>query len=53
MNPYDLEPGFDPRIADWLEDDPTMRPDQVLETVLAAVPRSHSGVPRACRGGTP
>jgi hypothetical protein len=32
-NPY-----FDDRIADWLEDDPTVAPAQVLDTVLAAVP---------------
>jgi hypothetical protein len=32
-NPY-----FDDRIADWLEDDPTVAPAQLLETVLAAVP---------------
>jgi hypothetical protein len=33
--PSDL---FDPRIASWLEDDPAHAPDQVLETVLAAIP---------------
>lgn len=33
-----LDPGFDPRIADWLEDDPDHAPDAVLETVLAAFP---------------
>lgn len=30
--------GFDPRIADWFEADPDQAPDQVLETVLAALP---------------
>lgn len=30
--------GFDPRVADWLEDDPDTAPGQVLETVLAAIP---------------
>jgi hypothetical protein len=30
--------GFDPRVADWLENDPDNAPRQVLETVLAAVP---------------
>ena len=30
---------FDDRIAEWLEDDPTDAPPQVLETVLAAMPQ--------------
>jgi hypothetical protein len=42
-------PEFDPRIADWLEEDPNQAPDAVLETVLAAVPsipqRRASGAP--------
>ena len=29
---------FDPRIADWLEDDPHTAPDQALDVVLAAFP---------------
>jgi len=29
---------FDQRIADWLEDDPTVAPPQLLETVRAAAP---------------
>ena len=33
-----FEPGFDQRIADWLEDDPSRAPRQVLDTVLAAYP---------------
>ena len=33
-----LDPLFDSRIAVWLEEDPTNAPDQVLETILAAVP---------------
>ena len=33
-----MSPEFDPRIADWLEDDPDDAPDAVLETVLAAFP---------------
>jgi hypothetical protein len=32
------EPLFDPRIADWLEDDPYAAPDQALDVVLAAFP---------------
>ena len=32
------EPLFDPRIADWLEDDPHAAPDQALDVVLAAFP---------------
>lgn len=32
------DPFFDQRIADWLEGDPRQAPDQVLETVLAALP---------------
>ena len=38
MNRRTLDPGFDPRIADWLEDDPDRAPDAVLQTVLAAIP---------------
>jgi hypothetical protein len=33
-----LEPTFDQRIADWLEDDPTLAPREVLGTVVAALP---------------
>lgn len=33
-----MSPEFDPRIADWLEDDPDDAPDAVLVTVLAAFP---------------
>lgn len=32
------EPLFDPRLADWLEDDPHTAPDRTLEVVLAAFP---------------
>ena len=32
------EPGFDPRIADWLEADPDFAPAEVLRTVLTAFP---------------
>jgi hypothetical protein len=32
------EPLFDPRLADWLEDDPNTAPDQALDVVLAAFP---------------
>jgi hypothetical protein len=32
------EPLFEPRIADWLEDDPYTAPDQALDIVLAALP---------------
>ena len=42
------DPLFDQRIADWLEADPLHAPDQVLDTVLAALPsiprRRTSGV---------
>ena len=37
MNRFD-EPGFDQRVADWLEDDPDNAPPIVLGTVLAAFP---------------
>ena len=37
MNRSD-EPLFDPRIADWLEDDPYEAPQQALDVVLAAFP---------------
>jgi transglutaminase-like putative cysteine protease len=33
-----LDPAFDPRIADWLEGDPSKAPAFVLETVLGALP---------------
>jgi hypothetical protein len=38
VNDFVLDPDFEPRIADWLEDDPDRAPDAVLETVLAAFP---------------
>ena len=37
MTPQD-QATFDPRIADWLEDDPNNAPDQALGIVLAALP---------------
>jgi hypothetical protein len=37
MTPQD-EATFDPRIADWLEEDPNNAPDQAIEIVLAALP---------------
>ena len=44
------ETDFDPRIADWLEDDPNLAPRQAIETVLAAYPsipqRRPMGLPR-------
>ncbi len=39
----DPGPGFDPRVADWLEDGPHSAPGQVLATVLAAVPSVPQG----------
>ena len=49
MTPHD-QTTFDPRIADWLEDDPNNAPDQALEIVLAAFPsikqRHASRLPR-------
>jgi hypothetical protein len=38
MSERPVTPDFDPRVADWLEDDPDRAPDHVLETILAAVP---------------
>ena len=38
MSRRSTSPEFDPRIADWLEDDPDDAPDAALETVLAAFP---------------
>ena len=32
------DPTFDQRLADWLEDDPSLAPNAVLDTVLAAFP---------------
>lgn len=39
-------PEFDQRIADWLEADPAAAPDDVLSTVVAAIP----SIPQARRG---
>lgn len=39
----DPDPGFDPRVADWLEEGPHDAPGQVLATVLAAVPSVPQG----------
>jgi hypothetical protein len=38
MSRRSISPEFDPRIADWLEDDPDDAPGAVLATVLAAFP---------------
>jgi hypothetical protein len=38
MTRPDMSLEFDPRIADWLEDDPDHAPEAVLTTVLAAFP---------------
>ena len=61
-----LDPGFDPRIADWLEHDPDQAPSNVLVGVLAAASRRRtrarkdrlvehpddaSRVDGSCRGG--
>ena len=35
---HPTDPTFDQRIADWLEDDPTIAPREVLATVTAAFP---------------
>ena len=52
MTRFAASPEFDPRIADWLEGDPDRAPEQVLETVLAALPFDPTAArPRACRGG--
>jgi Tol biopolymer transport system component len=32
------DPGFDPRVADWLEGDPDRGPSEILTMVLAAIP---------------
>jgi hypothetical protein len=32
------DPGFDPRIADWLEADPNLAPPDVMRTVESAIP---------------
>jgi hypothetical protein len=32
------DPLFDPRLADWLEEDPSMAPDQALDVILASLP---------------
>ncbi|MEA2547594.1 MAG: hypothetical protein QOE42_192 [Chloroflexota bacterium] len=38
MSRGSMNPGFDQRIAEWLEDDPDDAPDSALTTVLAAFP---------------
>ena len=32
------DPLFDPRLAEWLEEDPNAAPDQALDVVLASFP---------------
>jgi hypothetical protein len=32
------DPTFDQRVADWLEEDPSRAPDEVLGAILAAFP---------------
>ncbi len=39
----DPDPGFDPRVADWLEEGPLSAPGQVLAAVVAAVPSVPQG----------
>ena len=51
MNDQDRA-AFDPRIADWLEDDPNEAPDQALQIVLAAFPSVKQRHAHACRGGS-
>ena len=50
MTRFHADPDFEPRVADWLEDDPVSAPGAVLATVLAAFPlipqRRASRVPR-------
>jgi len=41
-----LDPLFDQRIADWLEDDPAPTPSGILETIAAAVPSIPQRRPR-------
>ncbi len=38
MSRTHVDPGFEPRIADWLEADPDVSPPEVLATVYAAFP---------------
>ena len=38
MSRMPADPDFEPRVADWLEDDPDSAPGAVLATVLAAFP---------------
>ena len=38
MSRIPIDPDFEPRVADWLEDDPNLAPVVVLNTVLAAFP---------------
>ena len=33
-----VDPLFDPRLADWLEEDPNTAPEQALDVVLASLP---------------
>lgn len=50
-----LDPGFDQRIADWLERDPRHAPSPVLDAVMAALPsaaqRRRSTVSRSAKVG--
>ena len=47
-----LDPGFDPRIADWLEHDPDQAPSNVLVGVLAALPAVAQGRARIVSSST-
>ena len=52
---HDPDPGFDPRLADWLEGEPDRAPGQILELVVAAVPSipQHRALRRSWRLALP
>ena len=52
MSRMPIDPDFEPRVADWLEADPDTRRGRSSRPSWPRSPRSHSGAPRACRGGS-
>ena len=46
------DPGFDVRIADWLEADPDLAPPDLMRTVESALPSIPQRRVCACRGGS-
>lgn len=50
---HDLDPGFDARVADWLDADPDDAPAAALDTVLVAFPSVSQGGATRLKGRLP